>query len=312
MIGIGAFDLQVNGYAGVDFNADELEPEDLARVCARLREDGVDQILATVVTAAPRQMLARVARIAELCARDAAAARTIAGIHVEGPFLSAVPGFVGAHPAEHTRDADPGLLTALLDAGAGRVRLVTLAPERDPKLTLVSTCRGRGVTVAAGHTDASLAMLERAIDAGLSLFTHLGNGCPQLLPRHDNIVQRALSLADRMSCCFIADGAHIPFFALRNYLRIASIERSIIVTDAISAAGLGPGRFPFAGQTVTIGEDLVPRPAQGDHLVGSATTMPRAIENLRTHCGLDLADLRRICRDNPRRALGLPTLGDAP
>ena len=115
-------------------------------------------------------------------------------------------------------------------------RLVTLAPERDPGLKVTRWLAGQAILVSAGHCDASTDQLRAAIDAGLSMFTHLGNGCPTTLHRHDNIIQRVLSLRKRLTISFIADGVHVPAAALGNYLRLAGVDRSIVVTDAITAA----------------------------------------------------------------------------
>jgi N-acetylglucosamine-6-phosphate deacetylase len=131
----------------------------------------------------------------------------------------------------------------LLDAAGGLAKIVTLAPEHDAGLRVTRMLAGAGIRVSAGHTDAPLDLLRAAIDAGLSMFTHLGNGCPMHLHRHDNIVQRALSLSDQLWLMFIADGAHVAFPALGNYLRAAGLEKTIIVTDAVAPAGRGPGRF---------------------------------------------------------------------
>jgi len=161
---------------------------------------------------------------------------------------------------------------------------------------------GGGVVVSAGHTDASLDQLRAAIDAGLSMFTHLGNGCPMTMHRHDNIVQRALHLRERIWLCFIADGVHVPPVALKNYLDLAGTDRSIVVTDAIAPAGLGPGRYTLGRWDLTIGEDRVARSPDGSHFVGSATTMRVAHENLRRF-GLSDADCRALLCANPRRAL---------
>ena len=124
-------------------------------------------------------------------------------------------------------------------------------------------------------------VLAAACDNGLKMFTHVGNGCPMQMHRHDNIIQRALSLRDRLWLCFIPDGVHIEFFALQNYLRSAGVERSIFVTDAISASRLGPGRFTLAGWDIVIGDDLVARSPDGSHFVGSTVTWPRIQENNR-------------------------------
>ncbi|HBB75050.1 MAG TPA: N-acetylglucosamine-6-phosphate deacetylase, partial [Planctomycetaceae bacterium] len=163
----------------------------------------------------------------------------------------------------------------------------------------------RGVTVSAGHCDAALDVLRGAIDAGLSMVTHLGNGCPTTLPRHDNVVQRALSLADRLWMCFIPDGAHVPFFALGNYLSVAGLDRSIMVTDAIAAARLGPGRSTISGMEVEVDACGVARRPGSDNLAGSTVTMPAVRANLSRHLGLSEADITRLVDTNPRRAIRL-------
>ncbi|NNC87400.1 MAG: N-acetylglucosamine-6-phosphate deacetylase [Akkermansiaceae bacterium] len=298
-------DLQVNGYAGVDFNGDDLAAGDLHAACAALRDDGTGAILATIITDAAEKMTARLDRLAELRAADPLVASVIAGLHVEGPFISPEPGYVGAHPVEHVRRADAGFAERLVEAGGGLVKLVTLAPEQDPGFAVTKHLAARGIAVSAGHCDPSLDQLRGALDSGLSMFTHLGNGCPAHLPRHDNIVQRALSLADRMWITFIPDGAHIDFFALRNYLRAAGTERVIMVSDAISAARLGPGSYTLASWTLDIGTDLVARAPGGDHLVGSTLTMPRIRENLGAALGLSPGEIEQVIAVNPRRALGM-------
>src|SRR4051794_31913413 len=217
----GFFDLQVNGYAGVSFNSDELTAEAMHEACAALRGGGVAGILATVVTDDVGRMERRLRRIVELRERDPLMRDVVIGIHIEGPFISPVDGYRGAHPRDAVRPADPDAMLGLLDAAGGLTRLVTLAPENDPGLATTRMLSQKGIHVSAGHTNASLDQLREAIDAGLTLFTHLGNGCPMQVHRHDNIIQRALSLSDRLFCMFIADGAHVLFPALRNYLRAA-------------------------------------------------------------------------------------------
>jgi N-acetylglucosamine-6-phosphate deacetylase len=137
------------------------------------------------------------------------------------------------------------------------------------------------------------------------MFTHLGNGCPMQLHRHDNIVQRALSLSDHLWLMFIADGAHVAFPALRNYLRAAGLARCIVVTDAVSPAGQGPGRFRIGRWDVLIGPDLVARAPDGSHLIGSAVTMPQAVQRLVEHVGLTRAEALRLTVHNPRTAVGV-------
>jgi N-acetylglucosamine-6-phosphate deacetylase len=201
------------------------------------------------------------------------------------------------------RPASRDAAARLLEAGAGLVRLVTLAPECDPAAEATRWLVGQRVIVSAGHCNPTLEQLERSIDAGVSMFTHLGNGCPLQMHRHDNIIQRVLSLSDRLWVCFIADGVHVPFIALRNYLRVVGPARTIIVSDAIAAAGRGPGRYTLAGQEVVVDENLATWAADKSHLVGSACTMLRAVGNLQHELKLPADVIERITVTNPGAAL---------
>jgi len=183
------------------------------------------------------------------------------------------------------------------------VKLVTLAPERDPDLRVTKMLTNQGVIVSAGHTNASLDQLRGAIDAGLSMFTHVGNGCPMQMNRHDNIIQRALSLHEHLWLCFIADGVHVPPPALGNYLRAAGHDRSIVVTDAIAPAGLGPGRYTLGRWDLLIGEDMVARAPDGSHFIGSAGTMKNSVKVLREKVGMSEEICRQLTCENPRRAM---------
>ena len=298
----GFVDLQVNGYAGLDFNSDDYSQADLARLCDRLRNDGVHQILATIITAPLPQMIARIERVVSMIENDPGIASMIAGIHIEGPFISPEPGYVGAHPASAVRPAEIDLAARLLDAGRGHVKLVTLAPEFDDACHVTKWLTEKKIVVAAGHSNASLTCLQRGIDAGLRLFTHLGNGCPPALPRHDNIIQRVLSLADRISISFIADSHHVPCFALKNYLSLVPSENIIIVTDAISAAGFGPGRYQLGDQTVEVDEAGAAWSTDRTHFAGSAATMPQMVAVLKS-IGISAELISKWTMDNPQRLI---------
>lgn len=301
-----SFDLQVNGYGGADFNSDSLTPEALHGACARLKTDGVSGILLTLITDELGALEERLARLVKMRETDALAREIIAGFHIEGPFINETTGFRGAHPEEFIVPASVEATQKLLDAGNGLIRLVTLAPERDTGLQTTRFLVQSGVRVAAGHCDATLGELRAAIDAGLTIFTHLGNGCPLSMPRHDNIIARALSLHADLWLCFIADGVHVPFFAFQNYLRAAGLERCIVVTDAIAPAGLGPGIYTLGRLEIEVGADHVARAsadAGGAYLAGSALTMPQSIGNLERYLGLSQSQIQRLTHDNPRRAL---------
>ena len=298
------FDIQVNGYGGIDFNKEGLTGEELLRACTTLQRDGVTGIFATICTDEVSAMCQRAAQIVKLRDHDPVSRQIIAGIHFEGPFMNETDGYRGAHPAAALHPANLDEMKQLLAAASGLTKLVTLAPERDPGMATTRYLAAQGIVVSAGHTNASLDDLRSAIDAGLTMFTHLGNGCPMQMHRHDNIIQRALSFAGQLWICFIADGVHVPFVALKNYLKLAGSERTIITTDAVAPAGLGPGTYTFNKWKVVAGEDMALWAPDRSHLVGSGIFMPKVEDNLRRHLGLSDSEIRQLIYDNPRRAFG--------
>lgn len=304
---MGYFDIQVNGYGGVDFNSDGLDAQSLRHACELLRRDGVDGILATIITEQSEVMEARLARLVSLRAQDPLAQSLIVGIHIEGPFISPLAGFRGAHPLDAICKASIPVAERLLAAAGGLTRIVTLAPEQDAGGRLSRFLADQGIIVSAGHTDATLDELKVCMGQGLRMFTHLGNGCPPLLGRHDNIIQRALSLREHLWLCFIADNVHVPFMALRNMFDLIGIETGnvLVTTDAMSAAGLGAGLHRLGRWEVLVGEDLAARSPDGSHLLGSAVSMPVSRQRLSEVMGLSSAQIDLLTCGNPRRALGL-------
>lgn len=301
----GYVDLQVNGYAGIDFNCDDLELPMLHEACVSLEKHGVSGILATLITAPPDSMVKRLKTIVAARENDDLVRNVILGVHLEGPFLNSGKGYIGAHNPNWAMDASMDLVDRLMGAGEGLIRLWTLAPERDEGSAVTRKLADQGVLVSAGHCGPSMDQLCGAIDAGLSMFTHLGNGCPAMMPRHDNIIQHVLSKSDRLHVSFIADGVHVPFPALGNYIRCVGMDRAVVVTDAISAAGLGPGQYSLGGRTVVVGDDYAGRyPEEEDHLAGSAITMKASDQNLADALGLNKEERMKLLCDNSMRLLG--------
>lgn len=300
----GWIDLQVNGYGGVDFNADEISDDALLEVAGKLKSDGVDKILVTIITAPLQTMLRRISRWADRMERMPSLSGVVAGLHIEGPFINSDAGYVGAHRAADVTQARVGIAEPLVDAGRGNIRMVTLAPECDQNGDVTQWLTERGVRVAAGHSDASVDQLNRCIDRGLVMYTHLGNGCPTSLDRHDNIIQRVLSVSDRIAVSFIADGHHVPFFALRNYLRVVPDENIIIVTDAIAAAGMPPGQYPLGDQIVEVEPDRSAWFSDRSHFAGCATTLSQMAQELSCHLGVSDEQLHRWMVRHPARILG--------
>ena len=302
---IRPFDVQINGYAGVDFCSASLTADELHHACQVLRKDGVEGFLFTLITDTVPSLTEKLKNLAKLRSTDPLAKKMIAGVHIEGPFLNPETGYIGAHPPEAVVPATPDAAQRLLDAADGLTRIFTLAPEQDEGGRTTQHLVDQGIAVSAGHCNPSLDQLHESIDSGLSMVTHFGNGCPVTLPRHDNVLQRFLTYRDRLWFSFIPDGAHVDFYALRNYLDLVGVDHAVMITDAITAATLEPGLHEISGMTVEVDENGVARRPGSANLAGSTVTMPQIQENLKLHLGLSDHDIRQLIDVNPRRAAGL-------
>ena len=298
----GFFDVQVNGFGGVDFNAPDVTPDDVHRATAALRRTGVTRYLPTLITG-PLDLFERNARL--LAAIDDPA---IAGIHMEGPYICAVDGPRGAHPKAHCGAASRDDYLRREEAAGGRLRLVTLAPEVDGALDLIEFMAGRGIRVAIGHSDAPPERIEEAVRAGATLSTHLGNGCASMLPRHHNVIWSQLA-QDGLHASLIADGHHLPPALVKVIVRAKPRGRTILTTDAMSAAGCGPGRYRIGELEVEIGEDRRPALRGTTFLAGSALSLDAAVGNVVRFTGLPLEDVLEMASAVPARYLGLQTAG---
>jgi N-acetylglucosamine-6-phosphate deacetylase len=298
----GFVDLQVNGFAGVDFGDPALDAGKVLHAVAAMEKTGVTRFLATLITSSGEAFSA--------CARTIARVKhpAIAGLHMEGPYISPEDGYRGAHPRSFVRAAEVDDFQRRQDAAEGRIRLVTLAPEAPGALRLIEHLADAGVRVAVGHTAATGAQIADAVNAGATLSTHLGNGCPPLLARHPNVIWEQLA-EDRLRASFIVDGHHLPPATVRSMVRAKTPARSILVTDAMAAAGMAPGRYPLGGQEVELSaEGRVAAPG-APTLAGSALRLDVAIGNTARFCGLPLEEVAPMASTRPAAYLGIPTAG---
>jgi N-acetylglucosamine-6-phosphate deacetylase len=298
----GLFDLQVNGFGGVDFNAPDLTSDRVTEALQRIHETGVTRCLPTLITSPLERFTRNVRVIARI------ADPTIAGIHMEGPYVSAEDGPRGAHPREHVTAASIEDFDRRQAAADGRILLVTLAPETPNALRLIEHLVRAGVRVAIGHTAATPQQIDEAIAAGATLATHLGNGCAQMLPRHPNVIWTLLA-ADSVAASLIVDGHHLPPATVKAMVRAKGPGRSLLVTDATAAAGCPPGRY-------SIGTVIAESRADGrvslpgtPYLAGSSLTLPCAVANTARFTGLPFEAVIPMAGTFPANYLGLSTAG---
>jgi len=298
------FDFQINGFGGVDFQTEKLTAQDLERAAAALRRHGVSSIFATLVTAPIETLCRRFQALENARASSRELVAMIPGYHLEGPWLSPQPGFRGGHTPEPMHAPSLAEFERLQEAAGGRIRLVTLAPEWPGSSEFIAELTRRGIHVSLGHTDASEAQIDAAIRAGARFVTHLGNGSPTWMHRHDNAVQRLLA-RDELTACLIADGIHLPRFVLKNFFRAKPGGRVLFTTDAVAAAGAPPGRYTIGHLVVDVGEDRVIRPEDGNGFLGGAGTPDDGVRLVSESLGIGHAEAVRLWSEAPRRAFGL-------
>ena len=298
----GLVDLQVNGFAGVDFNDPSTPVEKIGETAEAMRKTGVTRFLATLISAP----LDRFSSCARTLARFDSPA--LAGIHMEGPYISPEDGARGAHRREDVSPASADDFKRRQDAAGGRIRLVTVAPEVPGVLPLVERLVADGLRVAIGHTAATPAQVRDAIRAGATMSTHLGNGCAQMLPRHPNFLWEQLA-ADELVAGLIVDGHHLPPATVKSMIRAKTPARTVLVTDATTAAGQPPGDYMLGSLKVRLDETgRVAVPGQ-PNLAGSALSLDRAVGNAVRFTGLPLTEVLAMASANPARYLGIEPSG---
>lgn len=299
----GFVDLQVNGTHGIDFSANDLTTDQCRRAFDLIRDSGTAVFTPTIITAPADRLV----RNLETVAAAAAAyddPRAVAGIHLEGPFLDPTPGAIGAHNPEWVVAPDPALFERLHDAARGTIRILTVSAGMDGVEELIARAASAGVVVSLGHQMAGYEAVRRAADAGAALLTHLGNGLPHEVNRHDNPLLAGLA-EQRLDATLITDGHHLPADLVRLILRVKGVQHTIVVSDAAPVVGLPPGRHHTLGSEVEVTRDgLVVNP-QTKYLAGSGRTMRECMNWLAGLGFLSYEDLLTIGVRNPARVLGI-------
>lgn len=297
-------DLQINGYAGVDFQQDGLAIEDLFRASRGLRDAGCTRWLLTLITDAWPKMIARLRHLRMLRSQSPALQQTIAGWHIEGPFLSAEPGFCGAHDPKLMLDPTPEYLRELRICAGSDPLLLTLAPERSGALEAIREAAALGIRVSLGHTNATSSQLQEAVSAGATLFTHLANACPRELDRFDNILWRVFETPG-LTVSLIPDGAHVSPALFRLIHRTLGPDSVYFITDAMAAAGAPTGRYPLGRLELEVGEDQVVHLPGSRNLAGSALRPIDGVLRAAEMLGADWQTVWPRFSDVPARLMGL-------
>jgi len=300
----GLLDMQINGYGGHDLNAEDVTWETVVRMVHAVWATGVPLLCPTVITGSRERMSRSILAIVEACRKDPLVDRAVAGIHIEGPYISPADGPRGAHPPQHVRLPDWEEFESWLKIGEGRIRLVTVAPEIEGAIDFIRRAKAAGVTVAIGHTAAGAAAIRAAIAAGATLSTHLGNGSHAMLPRLENYIWEQLA-ADDLCASIIVDGHHLPPAVVKCFYRVKGPDRLVLISDASPIAGLAPGRYPgFHGEVELLPDGRI-QMVGSPYLAGSGANLLAVVERMCEFSGVGLDQAAAMASYGPQRVLGL-------
>lgn len=296
----GFIDIQVNGFAGVDYCSPHSAHEEIARSVRAQFATGVARLFPTVITGSVDDMAGAIENLAR--AKDALPleGRAMEGFHIEGPHISPEDGPRGAHPRHCVRPPDVDEFKRWMDLSRGYIKMVTVAPEWPGVADYIEHAVRAGVVVALGHTAATGAQIADAVSAGATTSTHLGNGAHSVMARHPNYIWEQLA-EDRLTASFIVDGIHLPQSFLRVALRAKGIERSVLTTDAVMPAGCTPGPYRLGEVDVELHADDRVTLRGGDRLAGSSLKMHRGVAKLMQLAGVTLAEAITMATRNPAR-----------
>ena len=304
----GFVDHQVNGYISHSFVGEDLTVAQVRKITRKFWEHGITTYLPTLTTNDSDRMLRNFAVLAE-ATEDPEIGLSVPGFHVEGPYISPVEGFRGAHNPKWIRKPDWKEFEAWYEASNGKILEITIAPELEGAIDFIKKCRQKGIVVALGHHNGSAEIIQEAVDAGASVSTHLGNGCANMIHRHDNPLWAQLA-DDRLTASIIVDGFHLRPEEVRTFYKVKGPENTILVSDVIRLAGMPAGTYrDFGSEVVVTPEGKVMMPSQ-NVLAGASFLITKGIENMISFTQCSLADAIHMASRNPAGLLGLVDRGE--
>lgn len=304
----GLIDHQLNGYFGIGFVSPDLTVEQVQKATRALWKNGITSYLPTLRTS-PHELLMRNLPIIVEAKKDAQIALCIPGIHVEGPYISPIDGYRGAHKKEYVRNANYDEFLQYYKASEKQILEMTVAPERPGVIDFTRKLSKLGVVVAIGHSAALTKDVTLAADAGARVSTHLGNGCANTIHRHNNPLWPQLS-DDRLIASIICDGFHLRREEVRTFYKVKGPDRTILVSDMGRLSGMPPGEYERHGKKLVVTpEGKIMMPEQGV-LAGASMPISVGVGNIMKFTGCTLGDAINMASRNPARLLNLKDRGE--
>jgi N-acetylglucosamine-6-phosphate deacetylase len=302
----GLIDLQINGYMGVDFSGPDLTLEGMRKATKALWKAGVTTYYPTIITSEFSRMKENFAVLAKAM-DDPEIGKSIQGFHLEGPYISPVKGFRGAHLEKYIKNPDWKEFQELQKAANNGIKLITLAPELEGAIPFIRKCVQSGVIVSLGHHNGNAKQIKLAIDAGAKMATHLGNGCANEINRHHNPLWPQLS-DDRITPSIIADGFHLTKEEVRSFYKIKGASKTILVSDALDLAGLPPGEYTRGERTLLLTPNVVKLPKE-NVLAGAASPISLCVGVVMDFTQCSLGEAIQMASTNPAEMMSLQNIG---
>jgi N-acetylglucosamine-6-phosphate deacetylase len=294
-------DLQVGGYIGVDFSSPDLNEPDFIKACINLIEHGTYAFLPTVITSS-EEVYKRNLTLIAMASENAEIKNHILGIHAEGPFISNKLGAVGAHNPDLTKEPDIEFLKKMQVWSNGKIKILTIAAELPNAEKLCRYATKNNISVFLGHQDAKLPDLERLADAGAKAITHLGNGMPNMVNRHDNILHYSLA-CDKLAATIITDGHHLPAHLIKTIIKAKGIDNIAIISDVSPIAGMPPGKYHVSGNDAILEENGYLHNPEKKCMVGSSATIVECVRYIDSLNILTKEQLQKAVYHNPLRLI---------
>jgi len=299
IIAPGFIDVQVNGYAGVSFTDEDLTQEGIKNATEGLWKEGVTTYLPTIITA-DESTIKNNLSVLNSALEDDKLSKSIPGFFLEGPYISPIDGFRGAHNAEYVRLPDWDEFQSFIDASENKIIKTTVAPELEGAMGFIDNCRKAGIVVAIGHHNANAAQIHEAAQRGAWISTHLGNGCANMIHRHNNPLWAQMA-DDRLTPTIIADGFHLNPDELSVFYKVKGTHNLLLISDITKLAGLPPGEYDWNGKTVLLTPEGKLRLPDLDVLAGASFSIRKGIGNMMKYTGCSLEEAIQMASSNQAR-----------
>jgi N-acetylglucosamine-6-phosphate deacetylase len=304
----GLIDNQINGYSGVDFSGSDLTAEGVVLAAKAIWKDGVTSFLPTVITGSHERLIKNFRILNEALGSDSKLAGSVPGFHLEGPYISPDEGYRGCHPVQHIRKPSWDEFEAYQEAAGGKIIQVTLAPESEGAMDFIKLCSEAGIVIAMGHTKSTASEIEAAVESGVRLSTHLGNGCANFIHRHYNPIWPQLA-NEHLIPTIIADGFHLLPEELKVFLKVKGQDNLILTSDVVYLAGMAPGKYTFLESEVELTAGGMLRNTAMNCLAGASFPLKTGVGNIMKFTGCSLENAINMASGNVARVYGLDDRG---